>query len=397
MRIIHISDVHWDERRQLAGRVRLDDDGHNEALTHTAAAVMSVADVALAAGKVDLWVITGDLFDSPNTTQLEERVAIDVIATLATEAEVVIIGGNHDMPLAGSGATALECLKRRPRITVVERPTALGFTQSGRPDSIAPYLQVTCLPYPRRADLVEHNPGESREERNRIASDALRAQLTVLRAPMAPSVVEHILLFHGDVEQAEIGLQPRSMANDIALSPRDFAGFEYVGIGHIHKCQKVARNAWFAGSVDRVDFAEEYDVKGGLEIITTPGEEPSVKIIESAARRYVTLADESELTDLAPGVVYRIKAAVDAPRAAAIRRRVNEVSAAGAWIAPDLDVERVTTVRDAQATAGETSDDILERWLVANPSHAEAIAREFGIELKDVREEVFADHRVFAA
>lgn len=411
MRIIHLSDIHFDERRQLAGAVRVDDNGHNVALVSAAACLEHARKAAIEAGPVDLWVVTGDVFDTATPTQLEERYAIAFVDALAKDAPVVVLAGNHDVPAAGAGATALECLKLRLGVYVIEEPCVLTFRRgamggllpsrligsgNGRVwgDPAPAVVALACLPYPRRAELVALVPEGSREERNAAASTVLRGLVQGLRvqaethAPGAPIVA----LYHGTLDGATVGVQPRALSGDVTLSPADFGGFTYCAAGHIHKMQKMAPNAFYAGSPDRVDFDEERDFKGVLDVTINGTGPAAVKPIATPARTYVTAAPEhldAPLDTWKRGVVYRVKAEVGPEEAVAIRRRVAEIAASGVWIsASALRVVSDVRARDEEARADESVSAILARWLAANPHHVADVVTQHGGEAAATAAEV---------
>lgn len=404
MRLIHLSDIHFDERRQLAGSVRLDDAGHNEALTSTARCVAAIVDAACAAGPVDLWLVTGDVFDTATPTQLEERVAIEAIDRMARHAPVIVLAGNHDVPAAGAGATALECLKLRSGVHVVEEPCVLHlgrdpetgrYEDSRRLGQWSEPVALVCLPYPRRAELVALAPEGSREERNAAASTVLRGLVHGLRARAvheASPHSAHVALYHGSLDGAMVGVQPRALSGDVTLSPADFGPFAYAAAGHIHRMQRMAPNVYYAGSPDRVDFDEEADFKGALDVRIEHGRLVSVTPIATPARVYVTAAPQhlsAPVDSWERGVVYRVAADVTTQEAAEIRRRVAELAASGVWISTSgLRVSSEIRARDEEAYADESVSAVLERWLTANPHHAEDVAAQHGGEASAVTSEI---------
>jgi len=406
-RLIHLSDVHLDERRQLAGSIRLDEHGQNAALSNTVACLRAVRDAALADGPVDLWAITGDLFDTPTPTQLEERCAVEFVESLTPHAPVVVLAGNHDVPGAGSGATALECLKLRDNVTVVETPQVLvvsrgfhGNTVLASDDDVTEdddTVTIACVPYPRRAELVALAPDGSREERNAAASAVLKDIIRGLRLESeerAPATAYRLALYHGGLDGAVVGVQPRSLSGDISVHPTDFAGFDYVAAGHIHKRQQLAPNVWYAGSVDRVDFDEEGDEKGALDVQLERGA-LTVEPIATPARRYVTLPLDAEPETLEPGVVYRWKGEATAAEAAELRRRVAARSG-DAWVTTAVRLVAEVRARDAEARADETASALLGRWLLANPLHVDGVTSAHGAQREDVIADIVRLHHAAA-
>ena len=395
MRAVQITDWHLDARRQLAGVLR-EYNGMNVALSNTAACVRAVAAAALAAGPVDVWLVTGDVTDTATPTQQEVRVMVELVDELARFALVVIVAGNHDVPGAGAGAPSLEALKLRPRVIVVEVPTVLYLARRGAVldvldvDPYAPPVPgacaeaiaaVACLPYPRRSELVTAAPEGSREERYALASEALRGVLQASRVAIETTAPQaaRLVAYHGTIDGATVGVQPRTIQGDITLSVGDFAGFHFVGAGHIHKMQRLAPTVFYAGSVDRVDFDEAADFKGGLEIVVGEGAPLAVKPIPSPARKYVTLSP-AQLAGYVyqPDIVYRVRGDVTPTEAIELRRTVADIAATGVWIAAALNIEARVRVRDEQATAEEPTSALLARWLAANPQHIEDIVGSYG-------------------
>ena len=385
MRIIQISDVHLDERRQLAGALRLTADGESEALVRTTQCVDHVISAALSLGPVDLWAITGDLFDAPTPTQHEVRAAVRLVYCMADQAPVVVLAGNHDAPMAGAGATALEGLKLRKRVHVVEQPEVLRIAGAS----------VVCLPYPRRAELVALAPEGSREERNAAASQALQSMLTVLRDSDygAPKVC----LYHGTITGSVVGAQPRTLSGDVELHAGAFAGFDVSLAGHIHKRQQFTSRVHYAGSIDRVDFDEEHDTKCALDVRLYANGDVTVTEIPTPARRYVTLPAAPDADwQWEPSVVYRVKARVSAAEAVAVRGRVSELSGAGCWITAALDVADEARVRDEAARPDESPAAMLARWVASNPQHTAEVAAAHNAELAAVNNDVERLHAALA-
>lgn len=410
-RVGHLSDWHLDSRRRLAGGLR-EVDGVNVALTNTAECVREVAAAMLATGPLDVWLLTGDLTDTPTPTQIETRMLVELVEELARSACVVVVAGNHDAPSVGAGATSLEALKLRGRVVIVERPTVLYLArdqvggglyamdvdqyQTGRAGAHGEAeVAIACLPYPRRAELIRGaGEGSSKEERYAYASSVLRGLVQAMRGAIetvAPGAVR-IAAYHGTISGATVGKQPRPVQGDIELAAGDFAGFHYTGVGHIHRMQQLAGpRVCYAGSIDRVDFDEAADFKGGLDVQVTATSLQAKPVRASKARRYVTL-EPAELDGYTfrRDVVYRVKAAVTTEAAVEIRRKVADVAGAGVWIAAALDVEAKVRVRDELARSDESTGALMVRWLDTTPAHAADIAAAHGGTDDDVRAELLA-------
>ena len=85
MRILHTSD--WHVGKTIRGRSRADE---HIAVLAEIAAIASAEDV-------DLVLVTGDLFDTAAPTAESERIVYRALLDLAaTDATVIVLGGNHD-------------------------------------------------------------------------------------------------------------------------------------------------------------------------------------------------------------------------------------------------------------------------------------------------------------
>lgn len=377
MRLVHLSDLHLDSRRQLAGQTRENSDGINEALANTAACIRSLAATALATGPVDLWLITGDVTDTATPTQIEERYMVELVEELARSALVVIIAGNHDVPGSGSGASSLEALKHRRAVVVVESPQILWLDTSKERLWPAPRpstwttAALACMPYPRRSEFVALAPEGSREERyaqaSRIVAGTIQAMRVAIETSVASTAVR-LLAYHGTIDGATVGVQPRTIEHDLTVPVGALADWDYVGCGHIHKMQRLAPSVYYAGSIDRCNHDEAADYKGGLDVTALRANVPGVKAIATPARRYVTLGPDDVFDGAAgDGVVYRIKGSVTPEAAVKVRKMVAELAGIGVWISTSLVIESEARSRDSQATSDELASGVLARWLSAHP------------------------------
>jgi len=398
MRLVHLSDLHLDSRRQLAGQIREDTPGINAALSHTATCIRTAVAKALDIGPVDLWLVTGDVTDTATPTQIEERVMVDLIVEMSASALVVVIAGNHDVPGSGSGASSLEALRLRRNVHVVETPEILWlYREDGRVfaqsyASGAPIAALACLPYPRRSEFVALVPEGSREQRYAAASKLLEGTIQQLRLTVEsqdPVGVFRVLAYHGTVDGATIGVQPRTLEHDLTVPVGAFAGWDYVACGHIHKMQRMSPRVYYAGSIDRTTHDEAADYKGALDVTVRRDADPVVKPIPTPARRYVSMAP-TDAFDGAPGdgVVYRFKGAVTPEAAVELRKRVAVLSDSGVWISTTLTIESEARARDAEATHDERASGVLTRWLDAHPEITDDIAATHGVEAGVARAEI---------
>lgn len=369
MRLSHISDIHFDSHRKLSGAIR-SYDGRPWGVAHTEKCVREIMSKS---GKIDLWLLTGDIFDRPTPTGLEERAAIDVCTDMAITGPVIVLAGNHDVPMTAAGSTALECLRRRQGVYVIEEPQLVAFANGKRVGTgpfardSHPDIVIACVPYPRRGELAAAAGGKIRnaDERNAFVSDALTKLVHNLRAQAVSlcggvDTIPLVLAYHGSIGGAKIRHQPRALANDVVLAVTDLHGWSYVACGHIHQQQEMAAGVWYAGSPDRCDFGEEGEPKGGITIDLPTG---TIQTIASTATEFVTLAPDDMLTTLDRTTAYRVKGTVTELEAVRLRERIAMLQAEGFWIGDALTVEREVRLRDDGASALEDPGTMLRRWL----------------------------------
>jgi len=319
MRLLHFSDLHLgvenygvlDSRTGLSSRV-----GDFLSVFDT------IVERAISDG-YDAVLFSGDAFKNrdPSPT-LQREFARRIIRLAGAGVPIVILIGNHDLPNVISRATPVEIYQvlEIPGVHVCRSiETVRVDTRSGR-------LQIVALPWVTRSLLLASDQyremGEIDFEREMatLISEAVRNEGAKLD-PALPAV----LMAHVSLQGASLGFEQSIMlGRDVTVGLDDLQsrGFDYVALGHIHKHQALGLRpaAVYAGSPERIDFGEEHEAKGYVEVdivATETGErETTWSFVELPARRFLTL---------------RLEARGDDPQSAARRdleRRLNEVSGA---------------------------------------------------------------------
>lgn len=219
--------------------------------------------------KVDIVLISGDIYDKSNPTPVEQCLFAERIKTLSeAEMKVIIIPGNHDVTTAGSGASALDIFEalQVPNVWVCRKPDIMTILYS---DTFG--IQIACLPWTSGANLMTRD--EYREmnqiERRMEIERRLIAIVNDLASKMNPEYPA-ILMGHFAVSGSVLsGTESQTLAMNepqIPLSEITNQAFRYVALGHIHKHQDL--NVGFrppvvyAGGLERIDFSEEGHRKG---------------------------------------------------------------------------------------------------------------------------------------
>jgi len=245
MRVIHTSD--WHLGRTLESRSRLPE--QEQFLEQLCDIVSSES--------IDMVLVSGDVFDSPNPPAAAEELYYDALERLSAGGfrAVVVIAGNHDSP---DRIRAANPLAARHGISLVGYPgedLGPGGPTGGacRVRTGPGWLEVYCpkcdevaflatLAYPSEARLNEVL-GESLgdEERQTAYSDRVSRLLAEAMAAAGDGTVRfalgHLFMAGGRESESERQIQ---LGGALAVQPQALAsGVHYVALGHLHRPQAV--------------------------------------------------------------------------------------------------------------------------------------------------------------
>lgn len=263
MRILHTSD--WHAGKTLYKQDRLPDLQH---------ALQQMLDL-IEQQKIDLLVVAGDLYDSFHPPARAMAVLNQFFLDLhRRQVPALIIAGNHDSAHLWQSMREILALASVRVFDRIQRQ-AHWVTQVGDQS-----LCLTALPYPSERQLVrlattfEAGAENLAQQRQRYA-DKVAALLDMLSRER-PQADHHLLCAHLMLSGAEPTHSERSLslADTFAVQPQHLPEhFDYIALGHIHKCQQVkgaAAPAWYSGTPYQIDFSEQ-------------GMDKSVQIIDFAA------------------------------------------------------------------------------------------------------------------
>jgi DNA repair protein SbcD/Mre11 len=210
----------------------------------------------LAGEKVDLLIVSGDVFDTAVPKQQTTALYYQFLTKLATlgHVEAVLTGGNHDSPLhLDAPREILEQLKIH---VFGSLPRTLG-------DALLefPNVTVAAIPFLREVDLVPHMPPENGESHAARIREAIANVYAEVKR-QAPATGKPLLAM-GHLTAAGATLLPDSerdihVGNQAAVGPEMFHGFDYVALGHLHSYQSVASqdHIRYSGSPIALSFSE---------------------------------------------------------------------------------------------------------------------------------------------
>lgn len=262
MRIVHTSDWH-------AGRLWK----NVNRLPELAAVLDNLAEF-LVRERVDLLLMSGDVFDSTAPSAEAERMVFSFFRRIGSAGvQSVVIAGNHDYPLRleawGTlaelvGVRSLGLPRRRDDGGLIEigsrggeraQIAAVPFASIGRLVSAIDMTADASVAAQKYADgmqrILEHLAGGFRP-------DAIR--LVIAHTHVANAILA------GSERKVHVGEEWAMTAQAIP----DTA--QYVALGHIHRHQKVEAPAptYYAGSPLQLDFGEAGETKQFLLLEATP-------------------------------------------------------------------------------------------------------------------------------
>jgi exonuclease SbcD len=289
--------------------------------------------------EVDAVIVAGDIFHDRNPSAAAMVIFAQGLQKLTrANVDVLIVVGNHDRaPHPGQHSVLESFDSPSSRIVVSTDPGIIALGS----------LKVATLPSVSRHQLMATYPMYLRGEADQQLMDGLCRILAAFRAENPD-----ILTGHWPVQGAVLGNE-----KDIAIVPEPViplaeldGPWQYMALGHIHGRQTLLPGRYpighYSGSIDRVNFGEEDDWKGGVLVELGPeGGQISTTFFDTPARRFLTLslADYTrELADL-EGAIVRIKDRVTEEQAGQIDKTAiaRDLEALGAEsVVFAIDVER---------------------------------------------------------
>ncbi|MFA7505919.1 MAG: exonuclease SbcCD subunit D [Burkholderiaceae bacterium] len=246
MRLLHTAD--WHLGRVFHGRSLLDDQ----------AAVLDELVRMVRDTRPDAVLVAGDIYDRSippaDAVRLLDETLTRIVADLRTP--VFLIAGNHDGPDRLSfGARLMAGAGLRVEAVPVATPGASVLADA------AGEVEIFALPY-----------AEPPMMRNVLGADAdipdhaavLAAQMAAVRRVRDPArrlvVMAHAFVAGGIDSESE---RPLVVGTAASVPAAVFDDAHYVALGHLHRPQRVGREAIrYAGSLMKYSFSEASHIKG---------------------------------------------------------------------------------------------------------------------------------------
>ncbi|AFL99083.1 Exodeoxyribonuclease I subunit D [Desulfitobacterium dehalogenans ATCC 51507] len=287
MRILHTSD--WHLGKNLEGLSRMEE---QELFLKDFIDIVEEK-------QVDLVIIAGDVYDSPNPPAKAEKMFYDTLKKLSAHGErlTLVIAGNHDNPerLVAAGPLA-----RDHGIIMVGTPkTIVAQGDYGRHrviDSGEGFVEVDIngekaviltVPYPseKRLNEVLYDAMDEEEERLKIYGDKIKLLFDNLsekfREDTINIVVSHLFATGSEESGSERSIQ---LGGSFIVDGRCFPkAAQYIALGHIHKPQIVQgtdKRARYAGSPIHYNKKEIHFAKKCFIVDLKPQQEYTLEEVD---------------------------------------------------------------------------------------------------------------------
>ncbi|PKQ27794.1 MAG: exonuclease SbcCD subunit D [Candidatus Anoxymicrobium japonicum] len=282
MRILHVADTHLGYSTYR----KVDGEGLNQRWTDVCEAFREFVDFAVSPPdgvKVDAVLHAGDFFDSVRPSNRTLAFAIEQLLRLGRAGiKTIIISGNHETPKLKETGSVFRLFEHLPNVHPVYK-TAAETIELGAGD---------------RRVLVHAVPQCQTEEQLIKNLDSLEP---------VPGAF-NILLAHGALTGIE-EFRTGEFNEQILPSGYLSKGFDYVALGHYHKHVKVGEGAFYAGTLERLTFAEVDGEKGFIDIRIS-GDGADIGFVSRKTRPMVNLGEVDcgglDATDVQAAVERRI-------------------------------------------------------------------------------------------
>ena len=256
MRLIHTSD--WHLGHKLHGQNRTEE--HQSFLQWLTQQIVD--------HQIDLLLITGDIFDTPNPSAQATQLFYDFLHQTHQQSpklQVVIIGGNHD---SARRLEAPKTLLKDLNVNIVgglSPKEAIDFQRVYIPirdqaGQVAAW--VLAIPYLRPSDLPNHTPKPENyliEGVREVYQKALDGLNQIRTSQQGLIITGHCYMSQGvmseDSERKILGNHQNALPLD--LFPQDTS---YVALGHLHLAQKLAgqESVRYSGSPIPLSLTERH-------------------------------------------------------------------------------------------------------------------------------------------
>lgn len=264
IRFIHTADFHFGVENY--GKIDPKTGIHTRLLDFQASLARCVQDAI--SQQVDFFLFCGDAYKTAAPSPTQQKLLLKLFLKLhAAEIPVVIVVGNHDMPMSFGKAHALDLFGDLPLdgFHIIARPSITKLMTRNGP------VNIVGIPWPTRHALLTN--AAHRLKDNEEVSSYISAQVGTIISDLAATLEVNIPavlaghmavstgVYSGSERKAVFGTDPTLLPSQLAIKP-----FDYVALGHLHRHQNLGDSGTipivYSGSIEAIDFGEINDTKG---------------------------------------------------------------------------------------------------------------------------------------
>ncbi len=226
--------------------------------------------------KVELLLIAGDVFDSPNPSAVAQKTYYKFLRDVTRanpDLKIVITAGNHD------SAARLEATNPLLEAMDVYVKGVVKKDTEGEIDYNDLIIDldrayVLAVPFLRQGD---YHKSDSYVEGVKSVYQNLYDLVPDKSKPI-------IAMGHLQATGSEVSVNDESERKSIGgldgVSPESFDGISYTALGHLHRAQRVSyrENVRYSGTPLPMSFAEKNN-KQGVTLVTLQGKEPKIELL----------------------------------------------------------------------------------------------------------------------
>lgn len=216
--------------------------------------------------KIDLLLVSGDIFDQANPSQAAFKQYYDFLKRLLPlRCKIILTGGNHD---SAAVLNAPKELLKSFDISVVggavETMEDLFFEVKKEAETVV----VAAVPFLKDRDIRKSSAGETYSDKIEQIKIGLRNYFEAVNRHYLENhagkvfvVMGHLYVQGSQLSESERDIQ---IGNQAGVAPDIFQKIpHYVALGHIHKPQVISRsgNTYYSGSPVPFSFSEKEDQK----------------------------------------------------------------------------------------------------------------------------------------
>ncbi|MBU2913265.1 exonuclease SbcCD subunit D C-terminal domain-containing protein [Reichenbachiella agariperforans] len=255
MRILHTSD--WHIGQKLYGQDRY------EEFEYMLDEMIGVIEE----NKVELLLISGDIFDVPSPSNRAQELYYNFIKRLLNTCcrHTIVTGGNHD---------SISTLNAPKEVLKMVNVTTIGGVTESLSDMIVRVLDkdgqhvlnVAAIPYLRDKDVRKSVAGQDASDSEKSVKNGLVQFYDTIEALLHDDTKPCIGMGHLFAHGATTSDSERdiNIGNLGAVNANEFPqSFDYTALGHIHKPQVIGKNEMirYSGSPLPLSFSERKDQK----------------------------------------------------------------------------------------------------------------------------------------